>query len=309
MSTGATGRPRVFGVLMTRNEVDILRLNVAFHAKNHCERILVVDNGSSDRSRTVLKRLARQFAVDWTSDPGAMHQSEIVTGLAHEARGKGADWVIPLDTDEFWHAAEPLPDVLAGYPGAGAVEVKRIEYVQSRSQTRTNTRAVLSATMRFERPLLGKQAIDEFLARERSMFEVEPAPKVAVRTGPDVVIERGGHVATGTTGPLEVAQDVAIFHVPMRSRKALWKRAEQGRRVSELSADPYVGWQNRYWQGLLEDGLLAEGWAAHSFEDGALDVFGRRVELTEDSRLAEILAPLVRSRFKQLAARATGRPW
>jgi hypothetical protein len=60
---------------------------------------------------------------------------------------------------------------------------------------------------------------------------------------------------------------------------------------------------------MAEEGRLEEAWNAHSYEDGALDVDGRRVELIEDGRLVEILGPLIRTPREQLIARYTGRSW
>jgi hypothetical protein len=42
---------------------------------------------------------------------------------------------------------------------------------------------------------------------------------------------------------------------------------------------------------MYESGRLEEAWRASSYKDGALDVGGRRVELIEDRRLAELIEP------------------
>ena len=58
-----------------------------------------------------------------------------------------------------------------------------------------------------------------------------------------------------------------------------------------------------------EEDRLLEGWNAHSYLDGALDVAGRRVDLVEDARLVEILGPYIRSPRSQVIARYTGKSW
>jgi glycosyltransferase involved in cell wall biosynthesis len=302
-------KPTVFGVLMTRNEIDLLRINLVHHLQTSCDRILIVDNGSTDKSRTVLKRLAKKLPIDWTVDAGKLRQAEIVTAMAHEARAKGADWVIPLDTDEFWHTGRKLNEILAEDTESGAIEVSRIEFVQARDQRKSNVQGVLRATKRIEHPLRGNQAIDDFMAGKLSMFETEPQPKVLIRTGPDVAVTRGSHTGTGFTGPVTVAREIVIFHFPLRSRLALWSRAEQGRRVAEITSNPNESVQNRFWQRMAEEGRLLEAWQAHSYEDNALNVGGRRAELVDDHRLVEILGPLIRTRREQLIARYTGRSW
>lgn len=309
MNSSKPDRPIVFGVLMTRNEIDLLRVNLVHHLQTSCDRILVVDNGSSDGSQTVLKRLAKKLPIDWTIDLGKLRQDEIVTGMAQEARAKGADWVIPLDTDEFWHTGRKLFEILAEDTGSGAIEVSRIELIQARDQKKSDARGVLRATRRVERPLRGNQAIDDFMVGKLSMFETEPQPKLLFRTGPDVAINRGAHTGTGFEGPVTVAHEIAVFHFPLRSRLALWNRAEQGRRIAEVSADPNEAVQSRFWQKMAEEGRLEEAWKSHSYADDALDVGDRRVELIEDRRLVEIIGPLIRSQRSQLIARYTGRSW
>lgn len=294
---------------MTRNDDDLLRLNILHHLWHHCERVIVVDNASTTSSRRILKRLARRHAVDWTHDRGELRQPEIVTEMAHDARAKGADWVIPLDTDEFWHAGRLIPDVLADAGDAGALIVERIEFIQTRARRRPSPRGVLEATMRVDKPLLGDAVVHEFIARERSLFEIAPTPKLILRTSEDLEIDFGGHVARGVAGPRRHTDEMAIFHLPLRSRKGLQHRAEQGRRLARVTDDPMVSYQNRYWTAMEQEGLLDEGWAAHSWADGGLDVFGRHVELVEDRRLTEILWPLVLSPRRELRARLTGRPW
>lgn len=278
---------------MTRNSDDLLQVNILRHLHTGCERVLVVDNGSTDRSQAILRRLAKRHAVDWSVDTGALNQSEIVTQLAQDARKLGADWVLPLDTDEFWHATRPLDEVFAEAQsaGIGALEVPRIEYLQARDQLRATSRGALRATMRVEHLTRGAEAIAEFRRGERSMFELAVAPKLALRTGPDLVVHRGAHEASGLAGTREVTHEVAIFHIPLRSRADLAERAEHGRRIAEVSDDPDVSTQNRYWAAMEEQGRLDEAWRAHSHEDGALEVDGRRVELLEDHRLAELIEP------------------
>lgn len=309
MISAVTGRPTVFGVLMTSNEVDVLRLNIVHHLQTSCDRIIVLDNASTDKSRSVLKRLASKLPVDWTTGKGALEQGDVVTGLLHEARMKGADWVIPLDTDEFWHSGRKMHEILGEDSESGAIEVSRIEFVQARDQKRSTARGVLRATMRVEEPRRGVEAIDDFLAGRRSMFETEPQPKVLLRATPDVVVPRGSHTASGLSGPINVATEISIFHMPLRSSGALMRRVAHGSRLAAQSGNPYDSTQSKYWSQMGEEGRVLEGWNAHSYEDGALDVSGRRVELIEDHRFVELISPWVRSAGSQAIARYTGRSW
>ena len=197
-----TGAVRVFGVLVVRDEVDVVRLCVLHHLTAGCERILVVDNGSSDGTTTVLRRLAKRTPLSWTFDPGPYLQDEFMTGLAGEAVRAGADWVLPLDADEFWTGEADLRTALASRLQSGAVQVRRVDFVQRREQRAPEARAVLAMTMRVAEPSdVTEEAVLSFRAGELSIFEMQPAPKLALRASTELVVPRGAHVAAGSARP------------------------------------------------------------------------------------------------------------
>jgi glycosyltransferase involved in cell wall biosynthesis len=294
---------------MTRNESDLLRLNIVHHLQTSCDRIMVVDNDSTDKTRTILKRLAAKLPVDWTTQSGLLDQGEVVTSMVHEAHALGADWVIPLDTDEFWHSGRKLHEILAEDTESGALVAERIEFIQSREQMTSTPQGVLNATMRVAETQRGVETIDDFLAARRSMFELHPQPKVLVRATPDVVVTTGAHTTENASGPRAAANGIAVFHVPLRSKEAVFERAERGKPFATKDSDPYAFAQAQYWRSMQSEDRLAEAWAAHSYADGALDVSGQRVELVEDGRLVELLSPWIRSPRAQWFARLTGRSW
>jgi hypothetical protein len=95
----------VYGVSMVRNEADLIRLNVLYHLASGIDRMLVVDNGSTDGTDEILQQLSLQHTeVRWSRDDGPFLPSRVMTKLAREAFEEGADWVVPVDADEFWHA-------------------------------------------------------------------------------------------------------------------------------------------------------------------------------------------------------------
>jgi glycosyltransferase involved in cell wall biosynthesis len=290
---------RLFGILMTRNEQDLLRANILFHLRMGCERVIVVDNDSTDHTPRLLRRLARTYPIDWSIERGGIRQPEIVTAMAHEARTKGADWVLPLDTDEFWHPAIPVSKMMDDARAAGALSVSRIEFVQARDVIHNRMVDAVRADRRVEAPLHGNEPVAEFAAGERSMFELAPPRKLMMRTTHDLSVERGAHEANGLAGPIVHAEHMAIFHYAMRSRDAAYSRVEHAGRIDKVDTRPAVSVQNKYWQRMDSLGTLEEAWRAHSHEDGALDVFGRRVELVRDARLAEVLAPYAKSPLRQ----------
>jgi hypothetical protein len=297
---------------MTRNDADLLRANILFHLAVGCERVLVVDNGSSDATRRTLRWLGRCYPIDWTTRPEGLPRAQVVTELADDARRAGADWVLPLDTDEFWHATGQLPELLADAGPIGALEVPRIEFVQARDQIHSRTTAIVRADHRVEPVVRGGAAIEQFLALERSAFELAPPSKLLLRVGPELEIELGAHSARGLVGPVDTTTDVAIFHLQLRSRDEAFTRAEDDRRLRLVDSREAVAYETAYWSEIERRGLREEAWRAHSHQNGTLDVFGRTVELEYDPRLARVLAPyargVLRQRLGDLRHRLISRP-
>ena len=133
---------RVFGVLVVRDEVDVVRLCVLHHLTAGCERILVVDNGSSDGTTTVLRRLAKRTPLSWTFDPGPYLQDELMTGLAGEAVRAGAE-DSAARRRRVLDGRGDLRTALASRLESGAVQVRRVDFVQRREQRAPEARGVL----------------------------------------------------------------------------------------------------------------------------------------------------------------------
>ena len=134
---------KIFGVMMVRNEADILRINVLHHLDQGVDYFLIVDNGSWDGTDAVLQKISRNRRVGWIRDPGPYHQSQITTELAREAFQRGADWVVPIDADEFWWAPGGNCREVLEESAAGALEVEVVNFIQRRAQTQMSLDALL----------------------------------------------------------------------------------------------------------------------------------------------------------------------
>lgn len=301
---------RIIGVLVVRDEVDIIRLCVLHHLALGCERILVVDNGSGDGTSTVLRRLAARVPLSWSSDRGTYRQDEFVTGLAEEARRLGADWILPLDADEFWTSPGGLHATLDRPSECGAVEVGREEFIQRRDQRRATPAGVLTITMRVASPSEDDAAIEAFQAGECSMFEIKQGPKLAMRATPGLAVDRGAHSASGLAGAVAETRAATILHAPLRSRACLARKAVHGQRLEQAGVEGLQGWQVRHWAALSRARTLDGAWDSHAYDDrGTIQIGERRVPLVGDDRLAVALRRWIRPPAKQLAARVLQRTY
>jgi glycosyltransferase involved in cell wall biosynthesis len=95
---------KIVAIACVRDEIDIIEAFVR-HTLSLVFRLVVLDNGSTDGTLGVLRALEKEgLALDAVEDPApGKHLSRRLTRLMREhAIGRhGADWIIPLDADEF----------------------------------------------------------------------------------------------------------------------------------------------------------------------------------------------------------------
>src|SRR4051812_31657957 len=123
---------KIVAVTRVRNEMDIVEAFVRHHAR-HCDKIVVLDDGSTDGTYELLMDMAEEgLPLVVLSEPViGYQQSRYMTRLMQAARQKfGADWILPLDADEF---VEPrngmlLSDVLRNQ-APGVLELKWSNFV------------------------------------------------------------------------------------------------------------------------------------------------------------------------------------
>lgn len=113
---------RLIAVSMIRNEADILP-DFLGHCAALFDEVLVVDHSSVDGTSDMLAAAVRRMPLTvWRFAQQAYAQSRLVTALAREAFARGADWVFPIDADEF-PMVTGREDLLARLPmTAAAIE-------------------------------------------------------------------------------------------------------------------------------------------------------------------------------------------
>ena len=281
---------RIFGLIMVRNEADILRVNVLHHLSQGVDRFLVVDNGSSDDTARILEKVSREAPLEWESFDGPYHQSRITTALAQEAYLQGADWVIPIDADEFWWAPEGnLRDVLSE-TSADVLRADVVNFVQRSDQLERSPEALLHMTRRTAEPLGPIERIRELAeSKQASYVELVYPPKCVSRASPAIEIGLGNHSVQWHTGQQQDTTRIVCLHAPLRARSVLGTLADQGRRAEESGNRLIWNWLR--WQRLATEGTLEAEWKANSHADGCLDVYGGKRPLVQDLRLRNAVAP------------------
>jgi hypothetical protein len=301
---------KIYGISLVRNEVDIIRTNVRYHLSLGFDRLLIVDNGSTDGTERILRNLDRNPRVCWIQEPGPYRQAHVFTRLARRAFQEGADWVLPVDADEFWYAPRgDMRGVLAATE-ASMLQVRLVDFVQRRSQKHSSSDALLHMTRRPARKIEDQREKRKLIsANKASYIELGRMPKVASRPSADIQIARGAHSVSGVEGTLEETDELLILHAPLRSFEDLRNKAglaERRRAPGENVLKP--SWQTERWERLESEGRLWQEWAANSYDvEDTLKVYGKRRPVVFDPTLRDAVEPFLQPSLRERISAGIGR--
>jgi hypothetical protein len=277
----------------TRNEVDLVRVNVRYHLAQGVDRFLLLDNDSTDGTTDLLRDLTKEAPLEWEPAPGRFQQNLSLTRLAHQAFARGAEWVIPIDADEFWRPTEgTLGQVLKSAP-RGSIRVQLVNFIQRRQQLQTTPDALLGMTQRSAHAI-GPMERGEDLVESQEIAYVEHLyhHKWISPASSALEIGWGNHVLHGGLVEVQPAVPIVCLHAPLRSFAVLEAKVDARRPSAEVNE--YFGkvWHLRRWRRLAWENRLEEEWRANSYDDeGALDVYGVRRPVVSDDTLRAAVQP------------------
>lgn len=103
-------------LLTTKNEADVLRLNLEHHLAYGVDHVCVADNESEDDTQDVIRAFGDRVSTEIFHDFSV--RQNVRTRLLDAVRTRHAvEWVGVSDTDEFhWMAGHTLPEILAECP-------------------------------------------------------------------------------------------------------------------------------------------------------------------------------------------------
>ena len=282
---------KIFGITMVRNEADVLRLSLLHHLGLGLDRILVVDNASTDGTAELLERLSREDSrIQWRSDRGLFLQGAVFTALAREAFWQRADWVVPFDADEFWWVRNGDLRKTLAETSAAALSFPAVNFVQRRQQLVATEAGLLTMTRRAPWTVETSQALLE--AKHIAYVEARCVAKWLFRPNVNVEVGAGNHALSAVT-QAEEGHGIVCLHAPLRSKACLERKADKGERELENGSPPAQSWHLKRWARLRGAGELDQEWAANSYRGMTLDLYGQEHPLIVDHRLRDAVAPFL----------------
>ncbi|MGH2924680.1 MAG: glycosyltransferase family 2 protein [Solirubrobacterales bacterium] len=266
--------------LLLRDEEDIVRANLDFHLAQGVDRVIVTDNGSTDRTLEILRGYESRGVVRLLLEPADDYsQGRWVTRMARLAAEEGADWVINNDADEFWWPRTgTLRSTLEAMPAeTGVVVAHRTNFVP--------------------RPEDGRPFWERMTLRERESLNPlgKPLPpKVAHRADPSITVVQGNHRVEGA-GLGEPLDDgaIEILHFPMRTYAQFENKIVKGGRAYARNRE-LPERTGRTWRRLYE--VFEEGGLQAHYEEQVVVGEAPGGELVEDTRLRDGIRRLAAER-------------
>lgn len=280
-------RARTAAICVIRDAVDILPLLCGHYLRLGFDRLVFIDDGSTDGTADQLEKLAAATdrVLTRRSQYRELRQSALMTETANGLIVDGYRIIFPFDADEFWNIdLDRIRSASATVP-SGLFVGRWVQFAQNRRYLQPSRFGLFHVANRA--PILTDASPEAITALQRS-FLCASEPKVGFSADGPVAIARGQHHLL--SGPSTVlAEDLEVFHLPLRHAGEIDRRAARAPRLLH-DAKPGESWQSRHFQDAVQAGRRDEVWAANSVDDeGFLTLPGHRVPSIPDDRLQRLL--------------------
>ena len=253
---------KLAGVSLVRNEADIIE---AFVRTNLVllDALHVMVHRSTDGTRELLQALKAEGLALTLSDieEESFNQERHTTAAAGAAFAEGADFVFPLDADEFLRADSraALEQSLANLPPGNVGAMRWLTYVPTRND-KPHVNPLFRIEHRFNLTPSPVLDLDYCKVVAGAWFAARPAARI---------VEGNHAVFDGAQVPTVPCRGVTVCHYPIRSGDQVAEKAALGWLAQLASGRPLEGTSvSGHWQRIF--GALKANGAVTSADITAL---------------------------------------
>ncbi len=206
---------KITTIFCARNEADILEACVRHYAQ-WSSKIIVVLHQCVDNSKEIIEHLIREgLPIECRIDSGLLHeQSSMMTTLLFDAMNEGADWIVPVDADEF--IIGDVPSILANQSGLSPIRVPWKCYVPMPEDHSEEKNVLRRITYR--------------KASEHPPWYKVIVPTALLRDGSGKRLYAGNHGVMNADGtPVsDIDTTLTMAHFPVRSAEQIKRKVYGG---------------------------------------------------------------------------------
>lgn len=256
---------RIAAITMIKNEADVVETFVRYHLQ-FVDLLIVVNHRSVDCSPEIVRKLRSEgLPVELQEEMQTGHvQSSVMTRLMRECVERhGADWILPLDGDEFLvptDAKGDIRDILKTASSSMTLRIPWRTYIPT-SEDDPDECVVL-------------KRIQNRLAQEgKQRFKVIVPAALAAR--PDLALRQGNHglISIPTGARIKEVADssqLALAHFPVRSPNQIMVKAFGGW-LSALTRPGRKENEALHWKALFDRFKSGEGLTREELTDIAIN--------------------------------------
>jgi len=283
-------KPVLAMAMLIRDEADILADNIRFHHRYGVDAFVVGDNGSTDGSRELVEKLAKELSIcliDFPADQ--FRQSRWMTQMVHIAAKKfKAHWVINNDADEFW-----LPE--SGNLKNHLLLSDKIVQIGRANMLRSPIgKPYFFSQWRVTSPIAYPFDYQESLG-PMVLSLVQIKPKVLVSPRGLIKVKGGNHSASHLLwwASPRIEKGIRVYHFPIRSYDHFRHSIERAAKL--LAKEPStrkIGQHRRRWVKLLKAGKLKEEYDSFFFSNTESRLLERIGVIVRDEKIGAALRSL-----------------
>ena len=276
--------------MIVKNEEDIIEQNIRFHAAIGVDNFIILDNGSTDNTLDILKKLSSEYEIILEYDSSlTFKQKKWTTKLTKKAKKLfNPDWIINNDADEFWipTSADSLKDVL-NFKGS-VLQVPRSNMILY-----DGINSWMESEYRVANQILNRENYDTI-----NIILGKIGRKVIVNPYGYMQTNSGNHSAEHIAfWKKQEFKDIHIYHYPIRSYQQFINNAKI--RIKALQHGAKMGKHIKKWAKLYEEGKLLEEAEKVIFDSKKLKCLQEINIIKKDTKPKKLKIGFVSGDFRQ----------